>query len=669
MEGDAVNQLISQYSAILNRLKVDLRNLQRDIDKRTAAGQEVSPAWLFQQNRYKDLILQVNQGMSRVTRATSPILTDTNARAVEAAADYARKASHAQLERTQPVPGAAASVMAGWNGLNKGAIKSIIGNTQPGSPLWTLISRNGEQVGKDVQSALIRAVATGKPGRDIAKDVQRAMGGGLSRSMTIVRTEMHRAQREATRRTYEDNGGIVAEWIWRTNKTTRACAACWALDGQRFGVEERQEAHVNCRCTMVPKTASWQSLGFPGIPDIAQPTRGRDRFEGLPEADKIKILGKGGYRLYKDHHIPLGAFVDHVRSTEWGGSFQVKSLRDIRAYHNIPPPGKKPPKGTPPPVLPPPPPPPPPKRTPAELMREEAAAARNNILTQSQADQAEIDRIEREIDALSKDFHDGLYGYEQCLHEAHTDAQSQHCENVYLPDIAKAEAAMLKKRQEQDALRRTVIERQREHLKVKDPLPIHPNYITNTTKAVKASIQRGFDVLSSFVSASGRPNLLNAVNARTGAPSASGTLEVDVNFLAKNGRAFHRGGGIHVTRDETPGVVAHELGHMMEYVDRDLHVAVQRYLVQRTTDPVTGVRAAPEQLSKIFKGYGYSAWETAWRDKFINAYTGKDYGGRASELTSMTIQGFYEDPYKQASEDPDMFDFIYGMMRGVDVTK
>jgi len=63
-------------------------------------------------------------------------------------------------------------------------------------------------------------------------------------------------------------------------------------------------------------------------------------------------------------------------------------------------------------------------------------------------------------------------------------------------------------------------------------------------------------------------------------------------------------------------------------------------------------------------GSGYGKDELTRKDKFIDAYMGKDYRGQASEILSMGLQYFYNDPYKLAIKDPEYFNFIYKIVRG-----
>jgi len=100
--------------------------------------------------------------------------------------------------------------------------------------------------------------------------------------------------------------------------------------------------------------------------------------------------------------------------------------------------------------------------------------------------------------------------------------------------------------------------------------------------------------------------------------------------------------------------VVHELGHWLEEVNPKVRKATMAFYKKRTIG---------ERLSQLTNGYGVE--ELTRKDKFIFPYMGKDYGGRATEITSMGLGEFYQNPYTLASKDPEYFDFLYNLVRGI----
>ncbi|MBA7608783.1 hypothetical protein ES703_15965 [subsurface metagenome] len=100
--------------------------------------------------------------------------------------------------------------------------------------------------------------------------------------------------------------------------------------------------------------------------------------------------------------------------------------------------------------------------------------------------------------------------------------------------------------------------------------------------------------------------------------------------------------------------VIHELGHYVEDSSGMVHREVMGFYHKRT-----------KGYSLEWLGPGYGKDELTRKDKFIDAYMGKDYKGQASEILSMGLEYFYNDPYKLALKDPEYFNFVYKLVRGM----
>jgi hypothetical protein len=125
-------------------------------------------------------------------------------------------------------------------------------------------------------------------------------------------------------------------------------------------------------------------------------------------------------------------------------------------------------------------------------------------------------------------------------------------------------------------------------------------------------------------------------------------------------RSFHLGGAVsRVSMSDFagPNTMVHELGHMAEnYNPRLLNRSIE-WRNSRTKGENL------KQLADVTGNHGYDSREKTKADKFFDAYIGKDYGNRASEVFSMGIERMYKDPLGFAEQDPDMFDFIYAQAR------
>jgi hypothetical protein len=122
----------------------------------------------------------------------------------------------------------------------------------------------------------------------------------------------------------------------------------------------------------------------------------------------------------------------------------------------------------------------------------------------------------------------------------------------------------------------------------------------------------------------------------------------------------------------------HEVGHRMELAVGETHqmtglppvlAATLRFLAERK-----GNKPA-RKLKDIYPKSGYDEWETAWEDKFVDAYIGKDYGGRVTEVLTMGLQGIFFPVYSRRFDPPaamttersdlPMRDFMLGLLAGV----
>jgi hypothetical protein len=119
-------------------------------------------------------------------------------------------------------------------------------------------------------------------------------------------------------------------------------------------------------------------------------------------------------------------------------------------------------------------------------------------------------------------------------------------------------------------------------------------------------------------------------------------------------RAYANPGKITLGSGENVGVAVHELAHTVEFEDAR---ALNRSLA------FLKARTANEPLKHM--GPGYGPREFTREDKFFSRYIGKDYGPRATEVTSMGYQAMAEDLEKLQRQDPEMLLFLLGQLAGI----
>ena len=148
----------------------------------------------------------------------------------------------------------------------------------------------------------------------------------------------------------------------------------------------------------------------------------------------------------------------------------------------------------------------------------------------------------------------------------------------------------------------------------------------------------------------------------------SENLTVQIEYHRKN-RAEASPTTIFLRADTTAATVAHELGHIIE---RNTTAAGVSYSgTSNSTLGKLGVayresRTVGElwQSLKRLTGINYKPYEVTKKDKWLNAYTGKDNGAYASEVISMGFTHMVNDPITFAEQDPAHFEFMLTLLRG-----
>jgi SPP1 gp7 family putative phage head morphogenesis protein len=171
-----------------------------------------------------------------------------------------------------------------------------------------------------VGNAIAAGIAQGKNPRVIARSVKDALGGNLTRALTISRTETLRAYREATREVYLANADVVQGQQWVAALDTRTCPACIALHGSVIPLGEAMPAHPNCRCTVAPLVA-----GGPVIDS------GASWFRAQAPSVQSEILGPSKFAAFRSRQITLPDLVQVRTSPVWGRSSGVASLSQAQA--------------------------------------------------------------------------------------------------------------------------------------------------------------------------------------------------------------------------------------------------------------------------------------------------------------------------------------------------
>lgn len=324
IEQNGARQIIATYRSVETRLKGNLDLLTREITEARANGIEVRPGWLFAQERYRTLLAELQHSTLDFLHQALTTIKGMQAAAIERAPGDAEKLILATLG---PAPREAVrELQARFGKLPAEALRHMIGRASNGEPLGQLLSEIAPSAEEAVRNSLAYGVATGQTPRVIADDVIVQSGMSRTRALAIARTETLGAYRSITKERFMGSR-IVQQWEWRAALDARTCPACAAMNGTKHPATEPLASHPNCRCSMSPLTPSWDELGFHGIPDNRPPSlTPEQRFDALPEADRLAILGHARLDAYNAGEITLADLVEDTHSDRWGDGRTAKSL-------------------------------------------------------------------------------------------------------------------------------------------------------------------------------------------------------------------------------------------------------------------------------------------------------------------------------------------------------
>ena len=321
----AAARIVEAYGLAYRRIERDLAAITARIAAAQAAGEPLGVSWAFQQMRLTNLRATVASEIRRFAVVVADEVLASQATNVRVAVAEARTLAMLAVEETTP------GLVATFLDPDPRSLESLVGFLSDGSPLRDLLDELPAHAVRSVEGALVEAVSTGRNPRETALRMRRALGGNVNRALTIARTESLRAYRETTRETYAANGDVVRGWVWHSARDSRTCSVCWAMHGSEFENREPLGSHPNCRCALVPKTATWEELGVEGLPDTTPRVEpGPAAFARLPKTTQKRILGPGKFALYEAGEIDLPDLVRKTDDPRWGPSRSERPLRALR---------------------------------------------------------------------------------------------------------------------------------------------------------------------------------------------------------------------------------------------------------------------------------------------------------------------------------------------------
>ena len=311
MEAKAVARLTGAwrkaYAAIIPKLEAVTKQLQAA----QSSGTPVSPAWIFQQQRWAALMRSIESELKRFGVDASSTLTNQQKQMVETGLKH----SAALVKAT--------GIATGFKSLPTSAFENVVGYLTDKSPLYDLFQAIAPDALASAREMFAVGISQGQNPRKIGNALMGKLGITKQRAVLIARTESLRAYRQAHIQNYAANSDVVVGLRISSARDGRTCPLCLARDGIVLTKGEDFAPHPGCRCALIPVV---KFLDEPPTP----PT-GEDWLKAQPEAVQKATLGPSRFDLWNSGKISLSDIYKIETHPRWGKSLRARTLKEIQA--------------------------------------------------------------------------------------------------------------------------------------------------------------------------------------------------------------------------------------------------------------------------------------------------------------------------------------------------
>lgn len=219
-------QLISDYEALYDKVLL-----------KKAAGEAISPATLYQMDKYWDLQAQTRKRLMKYGAYQQSLYSKIF--------EIFYKGSYNAIT----IQG-----LEVFKTLDEQAVRQVLDKiwTADGKSWSTRIWNNTALLQETLEAGLVECVAAGKTTSQLKEVLQNRFNVDYNRADTLVRTELAHIQTEAAKQRYKDYGLEQVE-IW-ADPDERTCEVCGKLHKKKYpvGAVVPIPAHPRCRCCIVP---------------------------------------------------------------------------------------------------------------------------------------------------------------------------------------------------------------------------------------------------------------------------------------------------------------------------------------------------------------------------------------------------------------------------------
>lgn len=303
----------------------------RDVAAVLASAQE----WPSRRQIERDPALQGSLADAARALETLAALAAAEATGAARAAVGRAPADQATVIGSQLPPGHAriAGSAGQMGGFHQRAIAAVVARAE--QRITALNRPLATDADRAMRRELVRGVRVGVNPRETAsrmvRQVEGAFNGGLTRALTITRTETLDAYREAAAAAQDANRDVLHGWVWLARLDRRGCPACWGMHGtEHLLTEPGPQGHANCRCSRAPKALSWRDLGFDLDEPEDQIPDAETLFAALPRDQQLRIMGDARLTLLNRGAIKWADLASRRDNPGWRDSFVPTPLAGLR---------------------------------------------------------------------------------------------------------------------------------------------------------------------------------------------------------------------------------------------------------------------------------------------------------------------------------------------------
>lgn len=328
---DAVRALVRGWSVAWDELAREWEGALTELVKASTDGAWPSRSQIVRAERAMRALDATRTSLDVLSQRAGVQIMQGAPEMTAAAAEWEARLTAAQMPAQA---GTQSALTATFNRVDPSALEAIV--TRTTGQVTSLLLPLSTQATQAMTASLIRGVALGDNPRTTArlmlKRVEGGFNGGLTRAMTIARTETLDAHRTASREQDMANLDVLGGWEWHTELSSRTCSSCLAQNGTVHAVDEPgPNDHQNGRCARSPITKSWRDLGFNLDEPRSLTPDARAWFDGQPEAVQLQIMGPSRLDLLQSGQVSWADLSTKRTTAGWRDSFSTTSVRDLTA--------------------------------------------------------------------------------------------------------------------------------------------------------------------------------------------------------------------------------------------------------------------------------------------------------------------------------------------------